>query len=711
MAIQFKATKEEEERLAGLGAKLHKIKKSLSPYMTPRDSEKIDNLLRDFEKKEEKFQKEDRKLTLAVIGRVKAGKSSFLNELIFQGKDVLPHAFRPKTATLTKIEYDEEPHLSVEYYTPKEWAELEKLAKEDDNGREDVETAKELIEDVKKSGLLPAPYLEKGMEEIPLPNESSMESVLNEYVGANGKVTPLVKSVTLCIRRPELEGMSIVDTPGTNDPIISRTQTTKKFLAQCDVVFFLTTGDQALDAEDVDLLKAQLPGQGVGEIILLDSKFDGALLDASYDYDSLEEAYEKEKEKFTACAEKTFGHYADEESEAGHMERAALMRSCMKPLFLSSLMHRMAQKEESQYSEEERHVFENLDEANGDMTPEMVAKIGDMAPIEKAFRNVIAHKDEKLAKSLQTMIPAFQENIRNVIHGMAEKAHQDLIILENKDKNNLAKQKKAMEDQILKVRGDVGDQFSQTLADLEHAKIAVVGELHSISAKWGSLQDKTGTEEHVGHYRVSDSCLFNPLSWGRSHVETYTYTTSYKYVDASDALENLRRFAAEAQQQADEKMEDGMDLGQMKNRLLRAIVSNLDAGSADFNPDHMRLIVQETLNRIELPVFQVSIESAADEIASSFTGEVRDAGDRDSLKRLLGRSLDELVKALINQVSEEVQKFRSQMMDLQDSFVDTLLEGVNKEFDEISRQMADKEKSIESLKAYEGLLNRFEREI
>lgn len=190
MAIQFKATKEEEERLAGLGAKLHKIKKSLSPYMTPRDSEKIDNLLRDFEKKEEKFQKEDRKLTLAVIGRVKAGKSSFLNELIFQGKNVLPHAFRPKTATLTKIEYDEEPHLSIEYYTPKEWAELEKLAKEDDNGREDVETAKELIEDVKKSGLLPAPYLEKGMEEIPLPDESSMESVLNEYVGANGKVTP-----------------------------------------------------------------------------------------------------------------------------------------------------------------------------------------------------------------------------------------------------------------------------------------------------------------------------------------------------------------------------------------------------------------------------------------------------------------------------------------------------------------------------------------
>ena len=89
MAIQFKATKEEEERLAGLGAKLHKIKKSLSPYMTPRDSEKIDNLLRDFEKKEEKFQKEDRKLTLAVIGRVKAAGymvdgPRYANELIGQ---------------------------------------------------------------------------------------------------------------------------------------------------------------------------------------------------------------------------------------------------------------------------------------------------------------------------------------------------------------------------------------------------------------------------------------------------------------------------------------------------------------------------------------------------------------------------------------------------------------------------------------------------
>ena len=82
---------------------------------------------------------------------------------------------------------------------------------------------------------------------------------LNRYVGENGAITPLVKSVVLYINRPELEGISIVDTPGLNDPVQSRTQRTKEFLEVCDTAFFLSTASHFLDKSDVDLLKSQLP--------------------------------------------------------------------------------------------------------------------------------------------------------------------------------------------------------------------------------------------------------------------------------------------------------------------------------------------------------------------------------------------------------------------------------------------------------------------
>ena len=42
----------------------------------------------------------NRKLKIGVVGQIKAGKSSFLNSLLFDGKDFLPKAATPMTAAL-----------------------------------------------------------------------------------------------------------------------------------------------------------------------------------------------------------------------------------------------------------------------------------------------------------------------------------------------------------------------------------------------------------------------------------------------------------------------------------------------------------------------------------------------------------------------------------------------------------------------------------
>ena len=57
----------------------------------------------------------------------------------------------------------------------------------------------------------------------------------------------------------ELKGFDVIDTPGMNDPVLSRTQKTKEEMARCDVVFFLSRSGQFLDQSDIHLLANRYP--------------------------------------------------------------------------------------------------------------------------------------------------------------------------------------------------------------------------------------------------------------------------------------------------------------------------------------------------------------------------------------------------------------------------------------------------------------------
>ncbi len=78
----------------------------------------------ELEKTLKEMQAEDRDLKVGIIGRVKAGKSSLLNALIFEGVEVLPKAATPMTASLTILKYANTLSAEVEFYSPKDIAEL-----------------------------------------------------------------------------------------------------------------------------------------------------------------------------------------------------------------------------------------------------------------------------------------------------------------------------------------------------------------------------------------------------------------------------------------------------------------------------------------------------------------------------------------------------------------------------------------------------------
>ncbi|GAA9295930.1 hypothetical protein HpHA236_12600 [Helicobacter pylori] len=91
------------------------------------------------------MQAENRGLKVGIVGRVKAGKSSLLNALIFEGKDVLPKAAIPMTASLTILKYAQNLSAEAQFYDEQDIEELKR-----DHERYEKEFKEIVSKEVKK---------------------------------------------------------------------------------------------------------------------------------------------------------------------------------------------------------------------------------------------------------------------------------------------------------------------------------------------------------------------------------------------------------------------------------------------------------------------------------------------------------------------------------------------------------------------------------
>ncbi|GAA8130771.1 dynamin family protein [Helicobacter pylori] len=123
------------------------------------------------------MQAENRGLKVGIIRRVKAGKSSLLNALIFEGKDVLPKAATPMTASLTILKYAQNLSTQVEFYSQKDILELK-------NEHERYEKKfKEIVsEEVKKIEEKQQGLLNKAKEKLSNFSKSLSRNKSNEEV-------------------------------------------------------------------------------------------------------------------------------------------------------------------------------------------------------------------------------------------------------------------------------------------------------------------------------------------------------------------------------------------------------------------------------------------------------------------------------------------------------------------------------------------------
>lgn len=275
----------------------------------------------EFEKDKAELEKAGRLLKIGILGRVKAGKSSFLNALIFNGESILPKAATPMTAALTVLEYAKTPSLSVDFYSDEYLSRIETLAKEFESELEKNTDAKinelkdkalskgkeidelELKEKARKSALQELKGVQESIyacyqqyQQISQSQVSASEreankyfqgslseirAKLKDYVGSSGKFMPFTKSITLRLDNEFLKDVQIIDTPGLNDPVPSRSARINEILRECDAVLVLSPAGQFMDQNDVILVR-KLAGS-VARIFVIASKGDSELYGSEKD--------------------------------------------------------------------------------------------------------------------------------------------------------------------------------------------------------------------------------------------------------------------------------------------------------------------------------------------------------------------------------------------------------------------------------------------
>ncbi|RVZ67426.1 GTPase [Helicobacter pylori] len=452
----------------------------------------------ELEKTLKEMQAKDRDLKVGIIGRVKAGKSSLLNALIFEGVEVLPKAATPMTASLTVLKYAETMSAEVEFYSPKDIAELkneheryvrefnrivdeevkkqkqslsnrakegfrnvgnkvlgrnkseevapkervlsdkeineraERIAKNELEKDTKLVSSYDQYEKMKQSGLLNTETKDSRIQANSL---QELNQKLLQFVGAGGEYMPYTKAVQISLNNPNLKDLEVIDTPGVNDPIVSREERTKALLKDCDVVFIVSPSGQFLTDSDMSLFDRVSNKEGLQEIYFVASQADSAVLSMSEVEKSrqhlptaLENAQKALSSQLNNIMEKLIQNYPN---QRGIFEKAIKNGVILASGVCFSMykdFSNQASWERNQKTEEYHNALRNLrdfypDAFNSDdKSKESLLFLSNMGAIEERLKKAAQEKEKIMSQKWQD----YAQSQANNLHSLIAQLLQDL---------------------------------------------------------------------------------------------------------------------------------------------------------------------------------------------------------------------------------------------------------------------------------------------
>lgn len=693
--------------IQSLQNQLNFIQSTLSPWqdkIAPNLRE-LNTIKQDLNNRVARLSEQGGNLNIAIMGQVKAGKSTFLNALLFNGKPILPEAATPKTANLTRISYAEQACLRIEYYAPEEWADI--MAQANQGGTHaEAKAAIELKRMADSSNIDIEATLAQGEQQILADSIDDLLGKLNDYAGNNGAYTALVKMTHLQLPLAELKGYDIVDTPGMNDPVISRTLQTQKEMARSDVVFFLSRCSQFLDESDMQLLSRQLPAKGVKRLILVGAQFDSAILDDGYDRSSLAETEAHLNKRLSERAAKEMTTLA-EAKRSNNPQLANILQNLAQPILTSTYAYTFATFSAEQWQQHQgmKHVFDSLtylaeEEWQGyQWTQQDWQRIANFQPLIAAYHQARQEKATILQEQLASLQPDAQRHIEEFLHSLIEKVEQHILTLQKGDLNELNKKEKIYSAQIqtiiTKLEHILGTIIKQTQNQCRTVSLGLKNKI----TQFNRLQAREGTEEKRRSREVEvDFDLFDWDTWFTStRTVYYTKTVSYQYFSPSDAAAQVNQYTQECAFNIQRAFDKLVNTFQLKADLRKILVDALSAHSHNSDSTALHNLLDQELRLLKLPELNLNINFATN-ISRNFQGEVR-GSSMERLQQTLNQSLQDVFTELDKRFAAEVNIFIQKLEEIQSHLGKQFTNRLQEELAQTRLELADKEAHLKSHQA------------
>ncbi len=703
----------------------------------------------------EALAEEKRLLTIGIIGRVKAGKSSLLNSVLFDGQDILPKAATPMTASLVVISHDEKFSATVDFFSRTDIENIEKehrvYSDELERKIRDLEaaarrrqpgagtggfTAKtplgkatESVEEkarrqaqrdfkehrysasfdqyerMRSSGKL-TEIKRSSTSERTLTAKSlgELKSQLGEYVGSNGAFMPFTKSVHL--KLPDApRDVQVVDTPGVNDPVVSREQRTREYLKRCDVVLIVINAGQFLNDNDTDLMDNVTEREGIREMYLIAAQADSQLVGNSIFADSkgdLHEAMRLLRSQIGEHAVSTLNVLKQKSPEVGKAYDQIIEGGEKRVIVTSSICHAMLQRFDARnaWDENMSTVWGNLQrdypdyfgsDASARETLKLLANIDSVQQgVEIARQSRDAIVENKRADYLSAQARAVQEFGRRLAKGVEAQVE----VVRNTNMSQVEEQKQSVET-LLRNGGDAVDNAFEESLDNFKAEL-----LDTVQSKAKNLFSgfrnenrnsvETKTETRTGRRKQGGIVGWVKGLFGGGYEE-YDYTEEVTTIRAGAVTARVNDLVNDLQEELDRAVRSAKN--EWKGVVQRQVASELQGAVGDDAGQFFAMLkraLRSSVNNMQLPdmVIDYPFSNAksgvlkGDDVVESFMADV------DAYMGELRTHFRDKTKVFIDGVARSASARK---------LSDLIFSDLRRQLDTLENNIKDKQRTLDTL--------------
>lgn len=178
-------------------------------------------------------------------------------------------------------------------------------------------------------------------------------------------------------------------------------------------------------------------------------------------------------------------------------------------------------------------------------------------------------------------------------------------------------------------------------------------------------------------------------------------------MNSHDAIESVNNFGLESSQQIVTMFGQLISPKVIQQRLKKALLNELDTKSDSYDPIAFKIMLENFVSKIDLPIFDIQLGDTTNLISSNFSGKITNSDEMQQLINQLAQSLTQVLQQLQSEFERQFAMVIKLLKQAEESLSSDLTANIHQQLDDLQQQIANKKAEIQK---YQSLLMDIEEE-